>query len=72
MAAAITSAEASSSRPSRDRRRQVQKSSASRISAPVRSARRPRPPNAVREVKGLYDPSDLFKGNHHIPPAELD
>jgi len=26
----------------------------------------------VREVKGLYDPSDLFKGNHHIPPAELD
>jgi hypothetical protein len=22
-------------------------------------------------VKALYDPSDLFKGNHHIPPAEL-
>jgi hypothetical protein len=21
-------------------------------------------------VKALYDPSDLFKGNHHIPPAE--
>jgi FAD/FMN-containing dehydrogenase len=25
----------------------------------------------LREVKALYDPSDLFKGNHHIPPAEL-
>jgi FAD/FMN-containing dehydrogenase len=24
----------------------------------------------LREVKTLYDPSDLFKGNHHIPPAE--
>ncbi|HEX8649071.1 MAG TPA: FAD-binding oxidoreductase [Thermoleophilaceae bacterium] len=24
----------------------------------------------LREVKALYDPSDLFKGNHHIPPAE--
>jgi FAD/FMN-containing dehydrogenase len=23
----------------------------------------------LREVKALYDPSDLFKGNHHIPPA---
>jgi FAD binding domain len=25
----------------------------------------------LRLVKALYDPSDLFKGNHHIPPAEL-
>jgi len=25
----------------------------------------------LRQVKALYDPSDLFKGNHHIPPAEL-
>jgi FAD/FMN-containing dehydrogenase len=24
----------------------------------------------LREVKALYDPTDLFKGNHHIPPAE--
>jgi hypothetical protein len=24
----------------------------------------------LRMVKALYDPSDLFKGNHHIPPAE--
>jgi FAD/FMN-containing dehydrogenase len=24
----------------------------------------------LRHVKALYDPSDLFKGNHHIPPAE--
>jgi FAD binding domain len=24
----------------------------------------------LRTVKALYDPSDLFKGNHHIPPAE--
>jgi FAD/FMN-containing dehydrogenase len=23
----------------------------------------------LRQVKALYDPSDLFKGNHHIPPA---
>ena len=23
----------------------------------------------LRRVKALYDPSDLFKGNHHIPPA---
>jgi hypothetical protein len=23
----------------------------------------------LREVKALHDPSDLFKGNHHIPPA---
>ena len=23
----------------------------------------------LRSVKGLYDPSDLFRGNHHIPPA---
>ena len=25
----------------------------------------------LRLVKALYDPSDLFKGNHHIPPTEL-
>lgn len=24
----------------------------------------------LREVKALHDPSDLFRGNHHIPPAE--
>ena len=24
----------------------------------------------LREVKAEYDPSDLFKGNHHIPPAD--
>ncbi len=24
----------------------------------------------LREVKALYDPEDLFAGNHHIPPAE--
>ena len=23
----------------------------------------------LRHLKALYDPSDLFKGNHHIPPA---
>jgi FAD/FMN-containing dehydrogenase len=23
----------------------------------------------LREVKALYDPSDLFVGNHHVPPA---
>jgi hypothetical protein len=23
----------------------------------------------LREVKAHYDPTDLFKGNHHIPPA---
>jgi len=23
----------------------------------------------LRDVKRLYDPADLFKGNHHIPPA---
>jgi FAD/FMN-containing dehydrogenase len=23
----------------------------------------------LRQVKALYDPTDLFKGNHHIPPA---
>jgi hypothetical protein len=23
----------------------------------------------LREVKAAYDPDDLFKGNHHIPPA---
>ena len=24
----------------------------------------------LRLVKALYDPTDLFKGNHHIPPAD--
>ena len=24
----------------------------------------------LRQVKALYDPSDLFEGNHHIPPAD--
>ncbi len=24
----------------------------------------------LRRVKALYDPGDLFKGNHHIPPAD--
>lgn len=24
----------------------------------------------LREVKALYDPQDMFKGNHHIAPAE--
>src|SRR3712207_3365995 len=24
----------------------------------------------LRQVKALYDPDDLFRGNHHIPPAE--
>jgi hypothetical protein len=24
----------------------------------------------LREVKALYDPADMFKGNHHVPPAE--
>ena len=24
----------------------------------------------LRRAKALYDPSDLFRGNHHIPPAE--
>ena len=24
----------------------------------------------LRQVKALYDPSDLFRGNHHIPPAD--
>jgi FAD/FMN-containing dehydrogenase len=23
----------------------------------------------LREVKALYDPDDLFRGNHHVPPA---
>jgi hypothetical protein len=23
----------------------------------------------LREVKGRFDPTDLFAGNHHIPPA---
>ena len=31
---------------------------------------RPRHLGAPAQVKALYDPSDLFKGNHHIPPAE--
>ncbi|MBO3749489.1 FAD-binding oxidoreductase [Streptosporangiaceae bacterium NEAU-GS5] len=25
--------------------------------------------NRLRRVKALYDPGDLFRGNHHIPPA---
>ena len=25
----------------------------------------------LRQVKALYDPSDLFRGNHHIPPAAV-
>ena len=25
----------------------------------------------LRLVKALHDPGDIFKGNHHIPPAEL-
>ncbi|GAA0385898.1 oxidoreductase [Acrocarpospora corrugata] len=25
--------------------------------------------NLLRRVKALYDPDDLFRGNHHIPPA---
>jgi FAD/FMN-containing dehydrogenase len=24
----------------------------------------------LRQVKALYDPQDVFRGNHHIPPAE--
>jgi FAD/FMN-containing dehydrogenase len=24
----------------------------------------------LREVKALYDPEDLFRGNHHVPPAD--
>ena len=24
----------------------------------------------LRDVKAMYDPSDLFKGNHHVPPAD--
>jgi FAD/FMN-containing dehydrogenase len=24
----------------------------------------------LRELKALYDPHDVFKGNHHIPPAD--
>jgi len=23
----------------------------------------------LRRVKSRYDPSDLFRGNHHVPPA---
>jgi FAD binding domain-containing protein len=26
----------------------------------------------LRRAKGIYDPGDMFKGNHHIPPAEAD
>jgi hypothetical protein len=26
----------------------------------------------LREVKALYDPGDMFKGNHHVPPAERE
>jgi hypothetical protein len=35
---------------------------ASRFFAPGTWAR-------LREVKAHYDPADLFRGNHHIPPA---
>jgi hypothetical protein len=24
----------------------------------------------LRDVKALYDAEDVFKGNHHVPPAE--
>ena len=24
----------------------------------------------LREVKALYDPSDVFMADHHVPPAE--
>jgi hypothetical protein len=24
----------------------------------------------LRRTKGIYDPGDMFEGNHHIPPAE--
>ena len=24
----------------------------------------------LRQVKAAYDPQDMFKGNHHVPPAE--
>ena len=24
----------------------------------------------LRDVKAAYDPDDLFKGNHHVPPAD--
>ncbi|HET7515997.1 MAG TPA: hypothetical protein VFJ60_14425, partial [Gaiella sp.] len=24
----------------------------------------------LRRAKAFYDPGDLFRGNHHIPPAE--
>ena len=24
----------------------------------------------LRRLKGLWDPQDVFNGNHHIPPAE--
>jgi hypothetical protein len=23
----------------------------------------------LREIKALYDPADLIRGNHHIPPS---
>ena len=26
--------------------------------------------NRLRRVKALYDPQDVFKGNHHVPPAD--
>jgi hypothetical protein len=24
----------------------------------------------LRQIKALYDPADVFAGNHHVPPAE--
>jgi hypothetical protein len=29
----------------------------------------PRVWTRLREVKAIYDPSDLFSGSHHVPPA---
>jgi FAD/FMN-containing dehydrogenase len=23
----------------------------------------------LRQIKARYDPDDVFKGNHHVPPA---
>jgi hypothetical protein len=45
---------------------------ASSRSRPTRAASSTRTTGRLRQLKALYDPSDLFKGNHHhIPPAEL-
>jgi hypothetical protein len=29
----------------------------------------PRTWERLRRMKAIYDPEDLFKGNHHVPPA---